>query len=83
MAGPKSMSRAKEYSLKRQAIQVAGMLPDDPDDAKTVLGLAGEIIDYLFKTDGRSAGVVGFEEISKLLPLKRPCRSSGAGGDGG
>lgn len=45
--------------LKRQAVQVTGMLPEDPEEARAVLSYSREIVDYLDKGSGRRLRLVG------------------------
>lgn len=41
--------QALDRQLKRQALQLAAMLPDDPDDAVKVLTLAYELIEHFVR----------------------------------
>lgn len=46
----------RELLLKRQALQVAGMLPDDPEEALVVLNFAKEIIQKTFGINDKRRG---------------------------
>lgn len=47
--------------LKRQAVQVTGMLPEDPEEARTVLAYSRAIIDFLEKGATRLRVIPGAE----------------------
>lgn len=81
MQNQKPSSRTRELLLKRQAIQVAGMLPDDPEDALLVLGYAQDIIEKTFGITKELNGPKNADEHLRLVTLKQP-RQSGGGGDG-
>jgi len=41
----------KKGPLKRRALEIANMLPDDPKEAYEVLGMAGNIVDMWWGGD--------------------------------
>lgn len=84
MKQPKTPNRTKEMFLKRQAIQVAGMLPDDPHDAIRVLGYAQQIIETTFGLGQERAGAFSLDDLSgRLVTLRRPRHSRGSGDGAG
>lgn len=83
MGSSKSMACKKDVLLKRQAIQVAGLLPDDPDEAIIVLNYAREIIESLFGARQAPAASANLEDLRRLIPIRRPRQSSGHGDGAG
>lgn len=84
MKQPKTPDRTKEMFLKRQAIQVAGILPDDPHEAIRVLGYAQEIIETTFGLKQERAGAFRMDDLSvRLVSLRRPRHSRGSGDGAG
>lgn len=71
----------KENGYKRQAIQVAGMLPDDPREALIVLEFAKEIIETTFGLRSEDVTQGSISDGTRLSLVKQP-RQSGRSGDG-
>jgi hypothetical protein len=81
----RSIDRSDRHKInlfKRQAIQVAGMLPDDPRDALMVLQYAKEIIETTFESEIEEAGDMQQPETAGLILVMQP-RHPGRSGDGG
>jgi hypothetical protein len=69
MAKEKQRSGAAGRWLRRQAIQVTSMLPEDPDEARAVLGLSRELIDG-FVDERKEAQEAGIRLVKGVATLK-------------
>lgn len=60
------MSTQGEAWKKRHAIQIAAQLPEDPDDALSVLGYARDLVeDFLREGGSDGTGVISFMATRK------------------
>ncbi len=75
--------KQRENSHKRQAIQVAGMLPDDPREALIVLEFARGIIETTFGLKSEEALKSKAHENTRLSLVTQPRQSGRSGGDAG